>query len=122
MDQQPDSGGLIALPATEFEASLERASETGARRALREVGLDGQDAAEDIRDLRSLLAGFRIAKQTAVQTVEQLMTTGVMLALLAGNGPDTRRSSAVRIVEQDENRRCTTCRSCLGTTTRTCAL
>jgi hypothetical protein len=50
MDQEPD--GLIALPAVEFEALLERAAETGARRALHEVGLDGQDAAEGIRDLR----------------------------------------------------------------------
>jgi len=58
MDKEPESGALIALPAAEFEALLERAAETGARRALHEVGLDGQDAAEDIRDLRSLLAGF----------------------------------------------------------------
>src|SRR5690606_6162831 len=84
MDKEPDSGALIALPAAEFEALLERAAETGARRALHEVGLDGQDAAEDIRDLRSLLAGFRLAKQTAVQTAVRLITTGVLLALMAG--------------------------------------
>jgi hypothetical protein len=64
MGRDPD--GLIALPAAEFEALLERAAETGARRALHEVGLDGQDA-PDIRDLRSLLAGFSLAKQTAVR-------------------------------------------------------
>jgi hypothetical protein len=46
MEQDPDE--LIALPPAEFEALLERAAETGARRALHEVGLDGQDAAEDI--------------------------------------------------------------------------
>lgn len=84
MDKEPDSGALIALPAAEFEVLLERAAETGARRALQEVGLDGQDAAEDIRDLRSLLAGFRLAKQTAVQTAVRLITTGVLLALMAG--------------------------------------
>lgn len=84
MDKEPESGVLIALPAGEFEALLERAAETGARRALHEVGLDGQDAAEDIRDLRSLLAGFRLAKQTAVQTAVRLITTGVLLALMAG--------------------------------------
>lgn len=84
MDKEPDSGALIALPAAEFEALLERAAETGARRALHEVGLHGQDAAEDIRDLRSLLAGFRLAKQTAVQTAVRLITTGVLLALMAG--------------------------------------
>lgn len=84
MDKEPESGALAALPAGEFEALLERAAETGARRALHEVGLDGQDAAEDIRDLRSLLAGFRLAKQTAVQTAVRLITTGVLLALMAG--------------------------------------
>ena len=84
MDKEPESGALIALPAAEFEALLERAAEKGARRALHEVGLDGHDAAEDIRDLRSLLAGFRLAKQTAVQTAVRLITTGVLLALMAG--------------------------------------
>lgn len=58
MDRKRDIGRLISLPSDEFEALLERAAETGARRALHEVGLDGTDAAEDIRDLRSLLAGF----------------------------------------------------------------
>jgi hypothetical protein len=82
MDQEPDR--LIALPAADFETLLERAAETGARRALHEVGLDGLDAAEDVRDLRSLLAGFRLAKQTAVQTTVRLITTGVLLALMAG--------------------------------------
>ena len=84
MDKEPDSDALIALPAAEIEALLERAAETGARRALHEVGLHGQDAAEDIRDLRSLLAGFRLAKRTAVQTAVRLITTGVLLALMAG--------------------------------------
>jgi hypothetical protein len=34
MEQQPDSGGLIALQAAQFETLLERAAETGARRSL----------------------------------------------------------------------------------------
>ena len=50
MNQEPD--WLIACRAAEFETLLERAAETGARRAFREVGLQGQDAAEYIRDLR----------------------------------------------------------------------
>jgi len=49
MDQNRESGGMVSLPSDEFEALLERAAETGARRALHEVGLDGADAAEDIR-------------------------------------------------------------------------
>ncbi len=47
MDQEPD--GLIALPATDFETLLERAAETGARRALLEFGRNGQDAADGFR-------------------------------------------------------------------------
>lgn len=75
MDQELE--GLIALPAAQFEALLERAAETGARRALHEVGLDGQNAAEDICDLRPLLAGFRFAKQMAVQTAVRLIAIGI---------------------------------------------
>ena len=76
--------GYVRMADAEFEELLARAAERGARRALHEVGLDGQDAAEDIRDLRSLLAGFRLAKQTAVQTAVRILTTGILLAMMAG--------------------------------------
>ena len=81
-DRPPDRPE--AMTACDLERLLERAAETGARRALHEVGLDGKNAAEDIRDLRSLLAGFRLAKQTAVQTAVRIITTGILLALMAG--------------------------------------
>ncbi len=84
MTTPPKAGDQFRMSETEFETLLVRAAETGARRALQEVGLEGRDAAEDIRDLRSLLAGFRLAKQTAVQTAVRLITTGVLLALMAG--------------------------------------
>ena len=80
----PKAGDQFRMSETEFETLLVRAAETGARLALHEVGLEGKDAAEDIRDLRSLLAGFRLARRTAVQTTVRIITTGVMLALLAG--------------------------------------
>ncbi|MBB4066518.1 DUF6127 family protein [Gellertiella hungarica] len=79
----PQANEQFRMSETEFEVLLARAAETGARRALQEVGL-GTDAAEDIRDLRSLLAGFRLAKRTAVQTTVRIITTGVLLALMAG--------------------------------------
>lgn len=63
---------------------LERAAEQGARRALSDVGLEGKDAAIDVRDLRSLLECLRFVRRTAVQTAVRTITTGVMLALLAG--------------------------------------
>ena len=84
MNRPTFGDGHVVMPEAEFEQLLERAAETGARRALHEVGLDGDEAADDIRDLRSLLGCMRLAKRTAVQTVVRLITTGILLALMAG--------------------------------------
>jgi hypothetical protein len=51
----PRSEGFARMPDAEFEAILTRAAEEGAKRALADVGLDGDEAALDIRDLRSLV-------------------------------------------------------------------
>lgn len=67
-----------------LKAMLERAAERGARHALREVGLDGEDAANDIRELRGLLDAFNEAKKTAGLTVVRMLVTGLVMALLAG--------------------------------------
>ncbi|MDK3075285.1 DUF6127 family protein [Sedimentitalea sp. JM2-8] len=40
------------MPDAEFEAILARATEEGAKRALADVGLDSDEAALDLRDLR----------------------------------------------------------------------
>jgi hypothetical protein len=55
-----------------------------ARRALADVGLDGPEAAIDIHDLRTLLESLRAARRTAWQTAVRLLTTGLLLALIAG--------------------------------------
>jgi hypothetical protein len=80
----PKADEQLRMSETEFEVLLARAAETGARRALQEVGLDRKGAGEDIRDLRSLLAGFRMAKRTAVQTAVRIITAGILIALVAG--------------------------------------
>jgi hypothetical protein len=76
--------GHVRMPDAEFEELLARAAEEGAKRALADVGLDGKEAALDIRDLRSLLDCIRFVRRTAMQTTVHLITTGVILALLAG--------------------------------------
>ncbi len=76
--------GYVRMPDAEFEELLARAAAEGARRALADAGLDGKEAALDIRDLRSLLDCIRFVRRTAVQTTVHLITTGVILALLAG--------------------------------------
>ena len=57
----------VSLPQEEFEAMLERAAERGARHALSEVGLDGPEAAHDIRELRSLLDAYNAAKRAIAE-------------------------------------------------------
>ena len=76
--------GHVRMPDAEFEELLARAAEEVAKRALADVGLDGTEAALDIRDLRSLLASIRFVRRTAVQTTVHIITTSVILALLAG--------------------------------------
>lgn len=72
------------MPEGEFEELLARAAEEGAKRALADVELDSKEAALDIRDLRALLDAIRFVRRTAVQSAVHLITTGVILALLAG--------------------------------------
>lgn len=84
MSPRRSGEGHVRMPDAEFEELLARAAEEGARRALSDVGLDGSEAALDIRDLRSLLASIRFVRRTAVQTTVHIITTGVILALLAG--------------------------------------
>ena len=94
----PRSEGFVRMPDAEFEAILTRAVEgeadqknvqwtffpPNAKRKLADVGLDGDEAALDIRDLRSLVDCIRLVRRTAMQTAVRMITTGVMLALLAG--------------------------------------
>ncbi len=84
MTPKQNDVGDIRMSEIAFQAMLTRAAEAGAKRALADAGIDGKDAALDIRDLRSLLDCIRFVRRTAVQTAVHLITTGVMLALLAG--------------------------------------
>ena len=74
----------VRMPDAEFEALMARAAEEGAKRALTDAGLDGKEAAIDVRDLRALLDALRFIRRTAVQTTVRLITTALLLALLTG--------------------------------------
>jgi hypothetical protein len=73
-----------ALTDAQLELLLNRAAEKGARKALADVGLDGDYAESDIRDLRTLLRAINLAKKTAWQTFIRLLTAGIFTALMAG--------------------------------------
>lgn len=52
-----------------MQALLERASETGVRRALAGLGLDDPSASKDMAELRELLSAWRDAKRSARKAV-----------------------------------------------------
>ena len=82
---QTERRKMVTMPHDDFEQMLERAAERGARHALHEVGLDGEDAAHDIRELRNLLDAFNEAKKTAGLTIVKMLVTGLVLALMTGS-------------------------------------
>ncbi len=84
MNRPSMEDGRVCMPEEEFEELLEISAERGAKKALADVGLVDEHAASDIRDMRSLLAALRVAKHTAWSTVVRLITTGLILALMAG--------------------------------------
>ena len=81
---QTERRKMVTMPHDNFEQMLERAAERGARHALHEVGLDGEDAAHDIRELRNLLDAFNEAKKTAGLTIIKMVVTGLVMAILTG--------------------------------------
>ena len=82
---QTERRKMVTMPHDAFEQMLERAAERGARHALHEVGLDGEDAAHDIRELRNLLDAFNEAKKTAGLTIVKMLVTGLVFALMTGS-------------------------------------
>ena len=85
-----DQDTVVAMPREDFEELLTSAAEKGARRALAEVGLDGVDAASDIRDLRSLMAAIRASRSAACQVITKILTTAVIAGILAVVGIKTK--------------------------------
>jgi len=57
------------LTKPEIETLLQQAAQEGAREALTRIGLSDDTAANDVRDLRQLIDGWRDIKSTALKTV-----------------------------------------------------
>ncbi len=65
-----------------LRATIEEASEIGARRALGRLGLDDAAARDDIVDLRELLEAWRDAKRSARNAAVEWIVRGFLVALL----------------------------------------
>lgn len=67
-----------------LRAIVEEASELGAARVLRRMGLNDAEAREDLSELRQLLAAWRDAKRSAWRAAVGWVVRGVLALLLVG--------------------------------------
>lgn len=72
-----------AEPVT-LRAIVEEASEIGAARVLRRIGLGDEDAQDDIDELRELLAAWRAAKAATWKAAIEWLVRGTLALLLIG--------------------------------------
>ena len=70
----------------EMAKLVEQSAELGAQKALRNIGLGGEDKdlLTDVSALRSLLDSWRSAKRTVGKTIVQALTTIFLAMLMAG--------------------------------------
>ena len=69
----------------EVQALIEKAAAAAASKALHDIGLSDEDANPDLRELRSVLDAWRMAKRTAGRAIVQTLTYLFLGALLAGS-------------------------------------
>ena len=74
----------VTLTAVELELLMTKAAENGAKKALHDIGLHDEEAADDVRELRGLLESWRDTKSTAWKTFVSWTIKGLLLLLIAG--------------------------------------
>ncbi len=74
----------LTITSIELEALLTKASKQGAKAALKEIGLDDDNAYIDIQNLRELLKSFRMAKRHAFKVFVRWLVIGIMTLITAG--------------------------------------
>lgn len=79
-----DDHKRLIVEAGELRAMLEKAAEDGAKKALAAVGLHDEDAADDVRDLRNLMADFRTVKRGVFTSLANTLVLGLLAAVVAG--------------------------------------
>ncbi len=71
------------LTPDELDALLARVAQRAVRDVLKELGLEEETAAQDMREIRGLLEAWRDTKRTIWGTVVKI-GTGSLLAFIAG--------------------------------------
>ena len=73
----------IKLSSDELEEMLDRAAKRGAKLVLRELGLQDESAAVDIREIRGLLDTWRQTRQSIWNTFVKITTIAVFTFIAA---------------------------------------
>ncbi len=74
------------ITEAQLEAMLDRAAEKGAQRALHSLGLQDDNAAGDVKELRSLLDMWRTVRISMIKTAANMVTAFLLGALALGAG------------------------------------
>lgn len=81
---RPDT--VIEMTRKDLDEIIEAAAERGAKRALKDLGLDDESAHHDVRDLRDLIKSWREVRSVALQTTAKIVTTAILTAIVIGVG------------------------------------
>ncbi len=73
----------IQITREELNTLMREAAREGARAALSEVGLNDEEAGQDVRELRNLIESWRSSKKIIGSTVLKMITTGVLIFIAA---------------------------------------
>ena len=73
----------VKLTVEELEEMLDRSAKRGAKLVLRELGLQDESAAVDIREIRSLLETWRHTRQSIWNTFVKITTVTVFTFIAA---------------------------------------
>jgi len=69
---------VVELTPDQLEDMLDRAAKKGASEALRELGLQDEDAASDIKEMRGLLDAWRLTKRSVWSTTVKMGTVAIL--------------------------------------------
>lgn len=76
----------LLVTEEQMDELLERAAKAGAKQALKELGLGDENAGNDIRDIRSILDGFREARKTVFLAFLKWGTAAILTFIVAWTG------------------------------------
>ncbi len=75
----------IVISEARLQELLEAAVEQGTKRALEQLGLHDDEAAVDVKEMRSLLEAWRDVRRTAWHTLVQSLVKGLLTVIVLGS-------------------------------------